>query len=265
MIEQPRALQCLVPCERASAEEPTPNRTVMITAQKNKGNIMVVDDQPANLKLLGDMLGQQGYRVRSFQRGRSALSAAVQHPPDLILLDITMPEMNGYEVCRQLKSDQKLARIPVIFLSALGDIVDKVKAFQAGGVDYVTKPFHVDEVQARVQTHIELRRLQLESERRAVEDLELAKQVQTRLFPQTLPPLTTLDYAGICIQARQVGGDYYDFLDLARDQLGLVIGDIAGKGIAAALLMANLQANLRSRRAIALDQPQCFLRSVNQL
>jgi serine phosphatase RsbU (regulator of sigma subunit)/catechol 2,3-dioxygenase-like lactoylglutathione lyase family enzyme len=104
-----------------------------------------------------------------------------------------------------------------------------------------------------------------ESERRAARELEIAKQVQARLFPQSLPPFKTLEYAGICIQARQVGGDYYDFLDLGRDRLGLVIGDIAGKGIAAALLMANLQANLRSQCAIALDQPQRFLRSVNQL
>jgi serine phosphatase RsbU (regulator of sigma subunit) len=105
----------------------------------------------------------------------------------------------------------------------------------------------------------------LESDRRAVQELEIAKQFQARLFPQTLPSLTTLEYAGICIQARQVGGDYYDFLDLGRERLGLVVGDIAGKGIAAALLMANLQANLRSQCAIALDQPQHFLRSVNQL
>ena len=105
----------------------------------------------------------------------------------------------------------------------------------------------------------------LESERRAVQELEIAKQVQARLFPQTLPPLPSLDYAGVCIQARQVGGDYYDFLDFGGQRLGLVIGDIAGKGIAAALLMANLQANLRSQCAIALDQPQRLLRSVNQL
>jgi serine phosphatase RsbU (regulator of sigma subunit)/catechol 2,3-dioxygenase-like lactoylglutathione lyase family enzyme len=104
-----------------------------------------------------------------------------------------------------------------------------------------------------------------EAERRAARDLEIAKQVQARLFPQNLPPLETLDYSGMCIQARQVGGDYYDFLDLGRERLGLVIGDIAGKGIAAALLMANLQANLRSQCAIALDQPDRFLCSVNQL
>ena len=104
-----------------------------------------------------------------------------------------------------------------------------------------------------------------ESERRTAQELEIAKQVQARLFPQTLPPLKTLDYAGICIQAREVGGDYFDFLKLGRDQVALVIGDISGKGIAAALLMANLQANLRSQSPVALDQPQRLLRSVNQL
>jgi serine phosphatase RsbU (regulator of sigma subunit)/predicted enzyme related to lactoylglutathione lyase len=105
----------------------------------------------------------------------------------------------------------------------------------------------------------------LEWERRAAQELEIAKQVQTRLFPQTLPSLTTLDYSGTCIQARQVGGDYYDFLDLGQERLGLVVGDISGKGIAAALLMANLQANLRSQCAIVSDQPRRFLQLVNRL
>jgi serine phosphatase RsbU (regulator of sigma subunit) len=104
-----------------------------------------------------------------------------------------------------------------------------------------------------------------EAERRATQEIEIAKQVQARLFPQTLPPLKTLEYAGVCIQARQVGGDYYDFLDLGQNRLGFVIGDISGKGIAAALLMANLQANVRSQCAIALDQPQRLMCSVNQL
>ena len=105
----------------------------------------------------------------------------------------------------------------------------------------------------------------LEFERRATQELEIAKQVQARLFPQTLPRLATLDYAGTCIQARQVGGDYYDFLDLGGRRLGLVVGDIAGKGIAAALLMANLQATLRSQCAIAVGEPRRFLQSVNRL
>jgi serine phosphatase RsbU (regulator of sigma subunit)/catechol 2,3-dioxygenase-like lactoylglutathione lyase family enzyme len=104
-----------------------------------------------------------------------------------------------------------------------------------------------------------------ESERRAAQELEIAKQVQARLFPQTLPPLRTLEYAGMCLQARKVGGDYYDFLDLGGERLGLVIGDISGKGIAAALLMANLQANLRSQCATAADQLERLLCSANQL
>jgi serine phosphatase RsbU (regulator of sigma subunit) len=104
-----------------------------------------------------------------------------------------------------------------------------------------------------------------ESERRAAQELEIATQVQARLFPQRLPPCRTLEYRGLCLQARRVGGDYYDFLNLGRERLGLVIGDVAGKGIAAALLMANLQANLRSQCVIAGDEPQRFLRSVNQL
>jgi serine phosphatase RsbU (regulator of sigma subunit)/catechol 2,3-dioxygenase-like lactoylglutathione lyase family enzyme len=118
---------------------------------------------------------------------------------------------------------------------------------------------HALEVQRRA--HAEKQ----ESERRLAQEIEIAKMVQARLFPQTQPPLRTLEYAGTCIQARKVGGDYYDFLDLGQERLGFVIGDISGKGIAAALLMANLQANLRSQCAIALDHPQRFLRSVNQL
>lgn len=107
--------------------------------------------------------------------------------------------------------------------------------------------------------------LQREAERRAAQELEIAKQVQSRLFPQTMPPIETLEYAGACIQARQVGGDYHDFLDLGRRRYALAIADIAGKGMAAALLMANLQANLRSQCAIALDEPERLLCSVNQL
>jgi phosphoserine phosphatase RsbU/P len=122
-----------------------------------------------------------------------------------------------------------------------------------------------DEVSREIEAQRHAISEKLESERRAAQELEIAKQVQARLFPQTLPPVRTLDYAGVCIQARQVGGDYYDFLNLGDDRLGLVIGDIAGKGIAAALLMANLQANLRSQCLISLDQPLRVLKSVNQL
>jgi DNA-binding response OmpR family regulator len=124
------------------------------------GNIMVVDDNPANLKLLEDLLRRRSYEVRSFPLGRLALAAADLEPPDLILLDINMPEMNGYEVCERLKGNARLSDIPVIFISALNATEDKVKGFRAGGVDYISKPFQFEEVQARVETQMKLRRAQ---------------------------------------------------------------------------------------------------------
>ena len=122
-----------------------------------------------------------------------------------------------------------------------------------------------DDLTQKVEARRRAMAQKVESERRAAQELEIAKQVQARLFPQAAPPLRTLEYAGVCVQAREVGGDYYDFLNLGPQRLGLVIGDISGKGIAAALLMANLQANLRSQCAMASDQPERFLRSVNEL
>ena len=130
----------------------------------DKPKIMVVDDTVANLKLLDEMLAKQGYRVRSFPRGRLALAAAARELPDLILLDIQMPEMNGYEVCERFKADPVMGAIPIIFISAQHEPMDKVRAFAVGGVDYVTKPFQFAEVDARVRTHLELRRQKLELE-----------------------------------------------------------------------------------------------------
>src|ERR1700722_5961806 len=123
-------------------------------------NIMIVDDNPANLALLEEMLLQQGHEVYSFPLGRLALAAAMQYPPDLILLDINMPEMSGYDVCARLKSIEELSRIPVIFLSALNETRDKVKAFRSGAAYYISKPFQFEEVHARVETHLKLYDLQ---------------------------------------------------------------------------------------------------------
>lgn len=125
----------------------------MIPAQ-----ILIVDDTPANLQLLAGLLRERGYKVRPVPSGPLALEAARAQPPDLILLDISMPGMDGYEVCRRLKQDDALCDIPVLFVSALNETTDKVAAFAAGGVDFVTKPFQIDEVAARVRIHLELRR-----------------------------------------------------------------------------------------------------------
>ena len=134
--------------------------------------IMVVDDAPANLKLLEEMLLGEDFRVIEFPRAAIALKAAAKNPPDLILLDVLMPEMDGFEFCRRLKADERLRDIPIIFISALGDAEDKIKAFFAGGLDYVTKPFQEAEVLARVKTHLALRRqqVQIEAQKRQLQE-----------------------------------------------------------------------------------------------
>lgn len=129
-----------------------------MTEHISPATIMVVDDTPENLDLLREMLQNKGYRVQAFPRGSMAIKAAQIRPPDLILLDVMMPEMNGFEVSERLKADDTLRDIPVLFISALTDTADKVNAFAAGGVDYVTKPFQIEEVYARVKAHLELRR-----------------------------------------------------------------------------------------------------------
>jgi putative two-component system response regulator len=148
-----------------------------IGVENGGGDILVVDDTPANLRLLTGILQGQGYRVRPVPSGPLALRAAALEPPDLVLLDINMPEMDGYEVCRRLKTDPALDRVPVIFISALTETADKVQAFGLGGVDYVTKPFQAEEVLARVRTHLTLRRLQatLELHNARLEELVAAQ------------------------------------------------------------------------------------------
>lgn len=140
---------------------------------ETKQIVLIVDDTPENLRVLGDMLEQEGYEVLVATNGPDSLeNAAVVPAPDLILLDIMMPDMDGFEVCRRLKADPNLARIPVIFISALGMTDQKIHAFRAGAVDYVTKPFQAEEVLARVNTHIQLKLHQ--------ENLQLLVAQQTR-------------------------------------------------------------------------------------
>lgn len=182
-----------------------------------RSQIMAVDDQPANLILLEEMLSQQGHLVRSFPRGRLALEAALRNPPDLILLDINMPEMSGFTVCEQLKSNATLAAIPVIFLSALSDAGDKVHAFQCGGVDYVTKPFQVDEVQARVETHLKMHHLQKQLQLHALHLEDLVAE-RTHDLAETQARLKVLD------QAKS------DFLKLIHHELRSPLNGILGVG-----------------------------------
>ena len=150
-----------------------------------EGNILVVDDISANLDLLENVLSKQGYEVRPFPSGDMALKSAQADPPDLILLDVMMPGLDGFEVCQKLKAISETRDIPVIFISAKSVTIDKVKAFNLGGVDYVTKPFQLDEVLARVKTHLSLRKYQLESENQNValqQALDKLKAAQSQLI-----------------------------------------------------------------------------------
>ncbi len=131
-----------------------------VQADQPKGDILIIDDTISNLQVLSEMLDKHGYEARGVPDGPTALIIAGEQTPDLILLDIKMPDMDGYEVCQRLKADDKTRDVPIIFISALDEITDKVKGFEVGGVDYITKPFQVEDVLARVETHLTLRNLQ---------------------------------------------------------------------------------------------------------
>src|ERR1700730_155968 len=221
----------------------------------NPASILAVDDTPANLQVLAGMLKDRGYKVRPVPSGKLALLAARRDPPDLILLDINMPETNGYEKVEPLKVDDKPKGIPVIFTSALTEQLDKVKSFAIGGVDYITKPFQMEELHARVETHLKLRRMQIELEEyshhlvlareRLKLDLELARGVQRGFLPVRLPEVPGYEFFAHYESAFEVGGDYYDFILLPRQRVAVMLGDVVGKGVAAALLMAKLSADAR--------------------
>lgn len=143
-----------------------------------KGDILIVDDTPDNLRLLSTILSEQGYKVRSVINGSAALMGAQARPPDLILLDVNMPGMNGYEVCRLLKEQEQTFDIPVIFISASHDVINKVQAFSVGGVDYICKPFQVEEVLVRIETQLSLRRLQAKLQQALEHERSLNHQIE---------------------------------------------------------------------------------------
>ena len=213
-----------------------------------KADILVIDDTPENLTLLANILTARGYKVRSTNKAANGLRAAKTVPPNLILLDIFMPEMNGYEVCERLKAEEVTQDIPIIFISALGDTVDKVKAFAVGGVDYITKPFQVEEVIARVETHLKLQAAKLEIqqlnnvlEERVKERTQELEVMQEELRYLALhDPLTHLPNRTLFLQAldksinHTIANPDYTFAVLfldgdrfkvVNDSLGHLVGD----------------------------------------
>lgn len=150
----------------------------MSLESSTKGDILIVDDSPDNLRLLSSILNERGYKVRSVINGSAALMGAQAQPPDLILLDVNMPGINGYEVCRLLKDGSQTIDIPVIFISASHEVIDKVKAFSVGGVDYICKPFRVEEVLVRIETQLSVRRLQAKLQQALAHERSLNQQIE---------------------------------------------------------------------------------------
>jgi len=231
-----------------------------------KGSILIVDDTPANLQLLARMLADRGYQVRPVLDGQLALASVEAEPPDLILLDIRMPEMNGYQVCERLQANPSTRQIPVIFLSAMDALEDKVKAFRAGGVDYVTKPFQIEEVTARVETHLTLSRLREQLQQanaRMAAELQLAGEVQRSFLPHDLPELDSWQVAVRLESARETSGDFYDMYPLQGGKLGILVADVVDKGVGAALFMALSWAIMRTYAGKYPRQPERMLGAAN--
>ena len=229
-------------------------------------SILLVDDNPTNLQVLFQTLEGVGCKLLIAKNGNGALAISGKALPDLILLDIMMPDIDGYEVCRQLKADPATADIPVIFLSALGETEDKVKGLHLGAVDYITKPFQPDEVIARVNTHLTIHRLkrEVESQKDQLEhELEVVSEVQRKLLPKKLPEIDGFKLAAHYETSRYAGGDYYDTIEIAENRWGFLIADAEGHSAPAAVLMAMTCALFRAYSASPND-PAAVLNYLNQ-
>jgi sigma-B regulation protein RsbU (phosphoserine phosphatase) len=210
--------------------------------------VLIVDDVKANVDILVQALKGE-YQLSVALSGQQALEVVRRCPPDLILLDIVMPDVNGYEICRALRAAEATRELPIMFLSSLEDVHDKARGFEVGGNDYLTKPFQVLEVKARVRSLLKARAYAEAVKAAAERDLRIAREIQTGLLPANIAAQiqgTGLDVHAALEPARQVGGDLFEVLRLGPDRVLVAIGDVSGKGIPAALFMAVAMTLLRS-------------------
>jgi sigma-B regulation protein RsbU (phosphoserine phosphatase) len=221
--------------------------------------ILIVDDSEDLRKLLSLTLIKSGYDVTEAVDGNDAMEKAHTFKPDLILLDIIMPLLDGFEVCKELKNDEHTSHIPIIFLSGKTDTADKIKGLEIGGSDYITKPFDKGEIIARVQTHLKIQRLTnelieknqelTEKQRRLDEDLVAAGGIQKSLLPLKSPDIKHLDIAWKFLPSYLVGGDIFNFLQLDEDDVAFYIIDVSGHGVPSALVTASVSQLLQHQNS----------------
>jgi phosphoserine phosphatase RsbU/P len=228
--------------------------------------ILVVDDSPVNLQVLVRTLQASGHRILAATNGRAALDIAARARPDLILLDVMMPEMDGFEVCRALKASRETRESVVIFLSALGEVSDKVSGLSIGAADYITKPIQAEEVLARVANHLTRQYLERELRRsrdRLDRELANAADMQRLLLPRTMPAHPGAEFAAFYQTSRHAGGDYYDVIPIGDDRYGVIVADVSGHGAPAAIVMAMIRAVLHTFPGVP-DDPPAVLNHINR-
>ncbi len=227
--------------------------------------VLIVDDVKANVDVLVQAL-REDYKLSVALNGESALRSAEKNPPDLILLDIVMPGLDGYEVCRRLRARPETREVPVMFLSALEEVRSKTQGFEAGGNDYLTKPFEMLEVKARVRSHLKAKAYSDAVRERLASELRIAREIQLGILPLDISACTRgtgLDACAVLEPAREVGGDLYEVLRTGDDRVAVVVGDVSGKGVPAALFMAVTTTLVRTIGREAAD-PAEVLRRVNE-
>jgi sigma-B regulation protein RsbU (phosphoserine phosphatase) len=228
--------------------------------------ILVVDDSPVNLRLVVRTLEGRGYRLLAAKNGRAALEIARRVHPELILLDVMMPEMDGFEVCRALKADPETRDAIVVFLSALGEVSDKVTGLELGASDYITKPIQPEEVIARVANHVARQQLEREvrkSRDRLERELASAGAMQRRILPSALPSGHGAAFAAYYRTSLYAGGDYYDVIPLPDGQFGVIVADVSGHGAPSAIVMAMIRAAVHAFPGFAID-PSEMVRYLNR-
>jgi sigma-B regulation protein RsbU (phosphoserine phosphatase) len=226
--------------------------------------VLIVEDVKANVDILVEAL-RGDYKLAVAMNGQQALDAVHRSPPDLVLLDIVMPDIDGYEICRQLRAADATRELPVMFLSSLEHVRDKTRGFEVGGNDYLTKPFEILEVKARVQSLLKAKSYADAVKAAAERDLRIAREIQTGLLPANMPAQiqgTGLDVHAVLEPAQHVGGDLFEVLRLSGDRVLVAVGDVSGKGIPAALFMAVTMTILRSMARQG-HAPEEILRRLN--